>query len=63
MKETSKTPNRDALIDYIKNLTPAQVNKVVKHMPLLKQLPTMSENELVFVETFAAEAFGGQKSA
>ena len=63
MKETSKTPNRDALIDFIKKLTPEQADKLVAHMSLFKQLPTMSENELVFVETFAAEAFGGQKSA
>lgn len=32
------TPNKDALIDYIKHLTPAQCEELVKQLPLLKKL-------------------------
>lgn len=32
------TPNRDSLIDYIMKLTPAQCDKLVERLPLLKQL-------------------------
>ena len=32
------TPNKDALIDYIQRLTPAQCDKLVKQLPLLKEL-------------------------
>ena len=39
MKETkTATPNVDALIDYIKRLTPAQCEKLVKQLPLLKEM-------------------------
>ena len=33
----TETPNVDALIDYIKRLTPAQCDKLVKLLPLLKE--------------------------
>jgi len=46
------TPNKDALIDYIQRLTPAQCDKLVERMPLLKQLAGMTANELIFAETF-----------
>ena len=53
MKNTkTATPNADALIDYIMKLTPAQCDKLVERLPLLKQLAGMTENELVFAETF-----------
>lgn len=63
MKETSKTPNRDALIDYIMKLTPAQVDKFIAHMPLVTALPTLRECELEFLEVFTEEAFIAPKNA
>lgn len=65
MKETTKTapPARDALIDFIKNLTPEQADKLVKRMPLLELLPTLTPNELIYTEEFSLRVFGGQKSA
>lgn len=39
MKNTqTATPNVDALIDYILHLTPEQCEKLVKQLPLLKEL-------------------------
>lgn len=61
MKETTK--NRDALIDFIKNLTPAQADKLVERFALLKQLSGMTSNELLYAETFLGLTCGGQKSA
>lgn len=65
MKETTKTatPAKDALIDFIKKLTPEQADKLVKRMPLLELLPTLTPNELIYTEEFSLRVFGGQKSA
>lgn len=52
------TPNRDALIDYIQRLTPAQCEKLVERLPLLKQLAGMTANELIFAETFLDKVCG-----
>ena len=59
MKNTqTATPNVDALVDYIQHLTPAQCDKLVERMPLLKQLAGMSANELLFAETFLEKVCG-----
>jgi hypothetical protein len=63
MKETSKTPNRDALIDFIKKLTPAEIEKICKHKRLLEVVGRSSENEVVFLETLAEKLLAAQKSA
>lgn len=38
MNAQTATPNKDALIDYIKRLPPAQCDKLVKLIPLLKEV-------------------------
>ena len=43
---------REELVAYIASLTPEQVDKVCRRMDLLKQLPTLSENQLIFTEEF-----------
>lgn len=64
MKNTkTATPAKDALIDFIKKLNPEQADKLVKRMPLLELLPTMTTNELIYTEEFSLRLFGGQKSA
>lgn len=52
------TPNKDALIDYIQRLTPAQCEKALELLPLLKQLAGMTPNELIFAETFLDKVCG-----
>lgn len=52
------TPAVQALIDYIQRLTPAQCEKLVERMPLLKQLAGMTANELIFAETFLDKVCG-----
>ena len=63
MKETSKTPNRDALIDFIKKLSPAEVEKLCNHKRLLEVVGRSSESEVVFLETLAERLLVAQKSA
>lgn len=63
MKETSKTPNRDALIKFIKMLTPAEVERICNHKRFLEMVGRMTESEVVFLETFAEKAFIAPKSA
>lgn len=48
---------RDELIAYVASLTPEQVDKVCKRMELLKQLPTLTDNELIFTEEFLKRIF------
>lgn len=48
---------RDELVAYIASLTPEQVDKVCRRMDLLKQLPTLSENQLFFTEEFLKRIF------
>ena len=43
---------RDELIAYVASLTPEQVDKVCKHLDLLKMEAAMSENGLVFIKRF-----------
>lgn len=45
------------LISFIENLTEEQVAKIMKHLPLLKQLVKMSDSELIYSETFLAKLF------
>ena len=55
--------NKEKLIAYIASLTPEHVDKVCRHMDLLKQLPTLTENELIFTEEFLKRIFTPEGSA
>ena len=48
---------REELIAYIEGLPPEQVEKVMRHLDLLKQLPTMTDAELTYSETFLGRMF------
>lgn len=48
---------QEKLIDYIKNLTEEQAEKLVEHLPLLKQLIAMKDYELIYSETLLAKLF------
>lgn len=52
----------NALVDYIMNLTPAQVEKLEERFSLLEQLRDMSRNELLFAETFLGKVCGGKSA-
>lgn len=45
------------LISFIENLTEEQVAKITEHLPLLKQLVTMTDSELIYSETFLQKLF------
>lgn len=63
MKTTQNaTQPKETLINYILNLTPAQVDKLIERLPLLKQLAGMSKNELIFSETFLEKVCGRESA-
>lgn len=62
MNAQTATPNKDALLSYILNLTPAQVDKLVERLDLLKQLAGMTRNELIFAETFLDKVCGKESA-
>lgn len=45
------------LISFIENLTEEQVAKIMEHLPLLKQLVIMTDNELIYSKTFLQKLF------
>ena len=59
MKTTQNaTQPKETLINYILNMTPAQVDKVIEKLSLLKQLAGMSKNEPPFAEAFLDKVCG-----
>lgn len=42
----------EELVQYVESLTEAQTEKLLEHLPLLKQLVDMTDNELIYSETF-----------
>lgn len=55
---SKKMTATDELVKFIINLTPAQADKIIKHIDLLKQLSTMSENQMIFTDEFIGRIFG-----
>lgn len=49
---------RDELINYVASLTPEQVDKVMRRLPMFKQIEGMSENESLFAERFLSRVCG-----
>lgn len=47
----------EELVQYVQSLTEEQVEKLLEHLPLLKQLTTMQEHELIYSETFLKKLF------
>jgi len=48
----------DELLRFILNLTPEQASKIVKHLEWMKEL---SDNEMVFFQSFASRVFTNKK--
>lgn len=55
--------NKEKLIAYVSSLTPEQVDKLIDRLPLLKQLPRLSENQLIFTEEFLKRIFPEDEEA
>lgn len=47
----------EELVQYVESLTEAQTEKLLEHLPLLKQLVSMTDNELIYSETFLKRMF------
>ncbi|MBC1758733.1 hypothetical protein AABM06_03480 [Listeria ivanovii] len=51
--------NKNAeLVEFIWSLSAEQIDKVVAHLDILKRLVDMTENEMIFTETFLDRLFG-----
>lgn len=53
----NETPARDALMTFILNMTPEQVDKLIRKRKLLELLPTMTDKQLLFTESFLERLF------
>ena len=52
---------KQELIQFIKNLTPEQVEKVISRLDLLERCLTMTDAEALYTDTFTGRMFGGIK--
>lgn len=51
--------NKNAeLVEFIWSLSAEQIDKIVAHLDILKSVANMSENEMIFTETFLNRLFG-----
>ena len=49
---------REKLIAYIEGLTPEQVDKIARRLPLIKQALCMTDNEALYTQTFTHKVLG-----
>lgn len=50
--------DREKLMAYIEGLTPEQVDKIVRRLPLIKQALRMTDNEALYTQTFTRKVLG-----
>ena len=50
--------DREKLMAYIEGLTPEQVDKIVRRLPLIKQALHMTDNEALYTQNFIRKLFG-----
>jgi len=52
---------KQELIEFIKSMTPEQVEKVISRLDLLERCLTMTDAEAIYTDTFTGRMFGGTK--
>ena len=57
-KEDITVNNTEKLVEYIKALTPEQVDKIMNRLPLLRQMLNLTDNQAIYTQTFTDLAFG-----
>jgi len=57
-KEDITVNNTEKLVDYVKSLTPEQVDKIINRLPLLQQMLNLTDNQAIYTQTFTDLAFG-----
>ena len=50
---------KQELMEYIQNLTPEQVDKIVSRLPLLERCLELPEPYATYTDAFTAKLFGG----
>ena len=53
---------KEELVEYIKNLTPEQVDEILSRLPLLERCLTMTDAQAIYTNTFADKLFGGESA-
>ena len=49
---------KQELMEYIQNLTPEQVEKVISRLDLLERCLTMTDAQAIYTDTFTGKLFG-----
>lgn len=57
--ENAKSSKQE-LLEYIKALTPEQVDKVIARLDLLKKCLEMDDNQAIYTNTFTGKLFFGE---
>lgn len=54
---------KEELMKYILSLNEKQVDRIVEHMDLIRCVASMTDNELIYSETFLTKLFGKGETA
>lgn len=54
---------KEELMKYILSLNEKQVDRIVEHMDLLRCVASMTDNEMIYSETFLTKLFGKGETA
>lgn len=54
---------KQKLVDYIQNLTPEQVDKILSRFDLLERCITMTEAQAIFADTLTGKLFESEEIA
>jgi hypothetical protein len=52
---------KQKLVDYIQNLTPEQVDKILSRFDLLERCITMTESQAIYTDTLTGKLFGSEE--
>ena len=52
---------KQKLVDYIQNLTPEQVDKILSRFDLLERCITMTEAQAIYTDTLTGKLFGSEE--
>ena len=54
---------KQKLVDYIQNLTPEQVDKILSRSDLLERCITMTEDQAIYTDILTGKLFGSEEVA
>ena len=54
--------DKEKLIQFVKNFTPEQAQKLLNHIEMMQLIANMSEKELLYTDRFLDKMFGYRKA-